>query len=197
MRSLNHQLLEPRPTLWSSFSAKIIPTFLRITYFTQFKLGPYSFFSQRKPFYTVFAISQKSEFLSNMHSGLGQPFENRICYSIGIGFHWFLWVCQVADDFPLPRAGDFPITQEGCQNLLMAQVLAPYLKLLRGLTDLLTNRARVFLKLCGLKYGSPAAMKAFLNIVRMGEAVLQCFRSKPAASKCCEAPTAIRVAGKR
>jgi len=51
---------------------------------------------------------------------------------------------------------------------------------------------RVFLKLCGLKYGSPAASKAPRKIVRIGDAVLQCLRAKPTASNCLDSPNSYR-----
>src|SRR5262249_51372750 len=57
------------------------------------------------------------------------------------------------------------------------------------------RRAKVFRKLCGLKYGRPAAAKASLKIARMGPALLQCLRSRPDASKCRLSPTTIFVAG--
>src|SRR5262252_1440242 len=57
------------------------------------------------------------------------------------------------------------------------------------------RRAKVFRKLCGLKYGSPAAAKAYLKIARIGPALLQCLRSSPDASKCRVTPTTILVAG--
>ena len=42
--------------------------------------------------------------------------------------------------------------------------------------------ANVFLKLCGLKYGSPTDANASLNICLIGPALLQCLRFSPAAS---------------
>ena len=55
--------------------------------------------------------------------------------------------------------------------------------------------ARVVLKLCGLKYASPAASKARLKIARIGDAVLQCRRAKPTAWNCCVSPSSTSVAG--
>src|SRR5262249_7999356 len=57
------------------------------------------------------------------------------------------------------------------------------------------SSAKVFLKLCGLKYARLAAAKASLKIARIGPALLQCLRSSPDASKCRLSPTTIFVAG--
>lgn len=75
----------------------------------------------------------------------------------------------------------------------MPKALTPRFELLRGLTDLLAELARVFLKLCGLKFGRPAAIKTSWNILRIGVAVLQCARSSPAASNWREGPNATQV----
>lgn len=75
-------------------------------------------------------------------SGCVQSFQERFGNTVGIGFHWFLWLCQVADNIPLARAGNFPIAQKGCQYLLVAQVLAPCLEMLRGLAYLLTEQGK-------------------------------------------------------
>ena len=56
------------------------------------------------------------------------------------------------------------------------------------------RRAKVFLKLCGLKYGSPAAVNASLNICLIGLALLQCLRSSPAAANRILSPTTTLVA---
>ena len=50
----------------------------------------------------------------------------------------------------------------------------------------------MFLKLCGLKYGSPAALKAWRKIARMGAAVLQLRRARPATSNCPDSPSSGR-----
>lgn len=55
---------------------------------------------------------------------------------------------------------------------------------------------RVFLKLCGLKYGSPAARKESRNILLIGEALPQWERSSPVAPNWRFDPSSIRVDGK-
>ena len=55
------------------------------------------------------------------------------------------------------------------------------------------RRAKVFRKLCGLKYGSPAAAKAPLKIARIGPALLQCLKKYDTTPRACR----LHVQGKR
>ena len=109
----------------------------------------------------------------HIHPRRTQLFANRLGDFVSICWHRFLWRSQIAYYFPLALACNLAIAQKCRQNFLMPKVLTPRLELFRGFTESWPNWTKVFRKLCGLKYGRPARLKASRKIVRMGVALLQ------------------------
>ncbi len=79
------------------------------------------------------------QLLSRYKHSTAQFFCNCFRDFFNIRLHWLLGVCQSPDNLALAITRHGAIAQEGRQNLLMSQVLAPRLEFFGGLADLLAE----------------------------------------------------------